>query len=383
MDVTRRCLGDFVCAAIFSTLIIASPPALAKKGAKTPEAPQLSLANVPSIEWVIKLKKRHGIGRGLYQFSTPLVVGDHVFAGSAGGRVISIDRHRGEKAWSLETEGPVIGPIRSFGDHIYFGDSKGILYSVSTQKGEADWKSPLGGEIAAAPLVTEQTVYAVTAAGELVAADRATGAQKWRTPRRTVSAPFTVRGASSPVMVDGRIAVGYPDGVVASHDPANGNTLWQPNLASPAAVLQDVDTTPVRIGELLIVATVDGTTAAISARDGRVVWQVKTGTPNEIASDGGTIYMAASGKVTAFDARSGSTIWQTAIPDSETSGPAIVGDKLFLISSIDQVYIVDRRDGTFMGKRHMGTGSYGQPVSEGNRVYLVTNAGNVVALKIP
>ncbi|MBI2345881.1 MAG: PQQ-binding-like beta-propeller repeat protein [Deltaproteobacteria bacterium] len=358
--------------------------AMADRSSAAGGDPMERYANVPAIEWVTKIKKRRGMGRGLYQFSTPVVADDRLYVGSAGGRVVCVELRLGKRLWSIDTEGPVVGPLRLAGEQLYFGDAKGILYAVQAADGSPIWRVDLGGEVMAAPLVVGTAVYAVTMHGELVSVDRATGARKWRTARRVSAAQFTVKGMSNPALLDGgRIAIGYPDGVIAVHDAVHGTLMWEQRLSAPAAMTQDVETTPLPLDGLLVVGTIDGIVAALDGRDGDVVWKAELGTPNDLAVADGIIYAAGSGRVAAIDGRRGQVLWTTRLPVGETSAPAVVGEALFVTSLTDRVYLLDRRTGAMLGKRHLGSGSYGHPVAAGDRVYVITNHGNLVALKVP
>ncbi|MBI4367195.1 MAG: PQQ-binding-like beta-propeller repeat protein [Deltaproteobacteria bacterium] len=346
-------------------------------------AAEPSLAAVPGVAWVVKVKKRGEIGRGLYQFSTPLIDGERVVIGSAGGRVVSIDRRRGERRWEFVTDGPVVAGIAAASAHLYFGDAKGIVYAVRAADGMAEWRQEVGGEVAGTPLVLDNVLYVTTAGGELIAIDRATGARKWRTSRRMTVAPFSVKGGSSPVMVEGRIVFGAPDGKILAVDAASGALAWEVQLAAPATAVHDVDTTPLRHGGLLIAAAADGPLVAFAPQNGRIAWRADLGTVNPLAIESGTLYLAGAGRVYALDAGTGRTRWQTRLPVDETSGPVIIGDRLLLLSPIDQAFVVDKATGTLLGKRHMGSGSYGHPVADGNDAYFITDAGSAVALRIP
>lgn len=358
-------------------------PLWGKSRPKEADTPALSLDNAPSIEWVVKLKKRGGIGRGLLQFSAPLIVGERVYVGGAGGRFYAVDREHGDVLWNVDTDGPVVGAAREFGGQLYVGDGKGILYALNAENGATLWRIELGSEIMAAPLVTDPVIYVATMASDLIAIDRATGARKWRSPRRLVAAPFTVKGCSSPILIDRRVIVGFPDGTVAAHDAASGAVVWEQRLASSAAILQDVDTTPLPMGHLVLVGTIEQLIVGIESRTGRIVWKADGGTPNELVVGGGVVYSSGNGKLTALDAASGAVRWKVRLPVGETSTPLVVGEKLLLLTPADQIYLVNRTDGTVLGKRHLGTGSYGHPVGMGDRAYLVTNGGNLVALRIP
>lgn len=353
------------------------------KSPTTTEFPDLSLANTPAIEWAVKVKKRSGFGRGLYQFASPVAAGDRLYVGTAGGRVYCIDRRQGERLWSFATEGPVIGPVALAGEQLFVGDAKGVLYALAAHDGASIWRVELGSEIAAAPLATDGLVYVATTQGELIAVDRSTGARKWRTSRRMISAPFAVRGSASPILVEKRLVVGYPDGTLVAHDPASGAVVWATRLALPTAVLQDVDTTPTPVGTLIIAGAVEGVLAGVDPRTGQIRWRAEVGTPNAIGVHNGTVYVAGAGRVVALDAERGEIRWKNRLPAEETAGPAVVGEKLLLMTTSDQLYLLSRADGVVIGKRHLGTGSYGALAVEGDRAYLLTNAGNVVALRVP
>lgn len=82
--------------------------------------------------------------------ANPTIVGDHVFAGSASGRVYALGLKDGCLDWTFKPDGGVraaitVGEAPASAGHpaAYFGDLRAMVYSVDTASGELRWKKKM------------------------------------------------------------------------------------------------------------------------------------------------------------------------------------------------------------------------------------------------
>ena len=92
----------------------------------------------------LRLKWAFGMEGDLSAFAPPAIIGNHLFVGSASGRVNALDATTGCIRWSFQADGPVraaiaIAPIAN-GHVLLFGDLTGWFYAVAAETGRLLWR---------------------------------------------------------------------------------------------------------------------------------------------------------------------------------------------------------------------------------------------------
>ncbi|MEA3390295.1 MAG: PQQ-binding-like beta-propeller repeat protein [Pseudomonadota bacterium] len=104
---------------------------------------------------------------------------------------------------------------------------------------------------------------------------------------------------------------------------------------------------------------------------------------------GGKLFVIDSGAhVIAFDAASGSKLWQTSLPaDGKGNGRAlfgggvsILGDRLFASTGIGDVAALEAATGKIIWKKHLGGPLRGAPTLENGHVYVMGQDNQIFAL---
>ncbi|MFD1105456.1 PQQ-binding-like beta-propeller repeat protein [Sphingobium olei] len=104
---------------------------------------------------------------------------------------------------------------------------------------------------------------------------------------------------------------------------------------------------------------------------------------------GGKLFVIDSGAhVIAFDAASGSKLWQTSLPaDGKGNGRAlfgggvsVLGDRLFASTGIGDVAALEAATGKIIWKKHLGGPLRGAPTLENGHVYVMGQDNQVFAL---
>lgn len=335
---------------------------------------------LPRIKFSVGLSKRSKLGRGIFQFGRPVVVGDTVYVGSATAQVAAIS-DIGKLRWRATTQGPVYGGVAVDGASVFACDAKGFVYSFRASDGREEWRTETGSELATQPLIVGKMIYVVSSRGELIAIDRAQGALLWKSPDRPSTGMFLVKGVASPQLVGNMIIAGYSNGALIAHHPANGGILWERMIAKRNAVLADVDMTPLVTGGTMYVASVQQGLSAMDLRSGTTRWTTAFGTPNDVWLAGDTLYVSSNGTVRALAAKTGHVMWERALPESETSNPVIAHGHLVVASTKKSLYLLNPSTGEIEAWRGLAGGTLGRLTVTGDRVYALTNANKLIALE--
>lgn len=189
----RRALAEFL--APVSTEGVGQPnpcPASPKDGASWPaaatwngwgvdnlnsrfqraEAAALTPEDLPRL----KLRWAFGFPHVTTVIGQPALVGGHLYLGSQGGTVYSLDARSGCTYWSLQASGDVRTAIIASpdGKFLYFGDNQANVYAVDATAGSVIWKKhlddhPFAG-ITGAPKLADGRLYVPVSSFEEVAA---------------------------------------------------------------------------------------------------------------------------------------------------------------------------------------------------------------------
>ena len=194
-------------------------------------------------------------------------------------RIYGINADDGSRKWVYDRTGPALS-LRSSagvvvdGGAVYAGFAGGKLVSIRADNGKIMWEAsvaqPKGvteieriADITSLPVVDGPLVYAVAYQGRIAAVDRSTGRIVWN---RDIS---SLSGLSTE---DARIFVSHAIGSVYALDYATGKTFWR-----QAGLKNRQLTAPLAMHALIAVGDVEGYVHFLSREDGALSARVKTG----------------------------------------------------------------------------------------------------------
>ena len=348
---------------------LASPPAL------LPPAPvrlwtvrwQKQLVAPTALEW----KSREAGGPAV----DPL--GGWVVVGTRDGWLRSFTPE-GAVAWELELGGRFDAPPRIEGDTVYAGSSDGRLYAVEMGGGKLRWKYDAQEEVGTTPTVAGGLVLAMTLQDTLIAVDARTGAWKWH-HRRELREGFTIRGAA-PVLVTGALAFGaYSDGTVAALDLITGAVRWERKVA-PQADFMDVDSLRAQGGRVFA-AAYSGAIYALDAQTGQQLWEVKTPGPSRLALASNLLVAVTTTQVLGIGTQEGTIRWTVPLEGVPAGDPVVLGGRA-AVPNTNGLLFIDTNKGRLLRVFNPGTGVSATPGWLGDRIYVLSNGGDLLALDL-
>lgn len=284
----------------------------------------------------------------------------------------------GERMWSFEAAGRFDAPPRIDGDLVYAGSADGKLYAVEVASGKLRWKYDAQEEVGTTPVVAGGLVLVMTLQDSLVAVDGKTGAWKWH-HRRETREGFTIRGAAS-ALVSGALAVGaYSDGTIAVLDLLTGTVKWERKVA-PLGDFMDVDGLRVQGGRVFA-AAYSGAVYALDLQTGRQEWELKTPGASRLALGSGVVVAVTTTQVLGLGTRDGATRWTLPLEGVPVGEPVVQGGMAAVPNSKGLLFI-DAATGRLLRVFNPGTGVSATPAWQGRRMYVLSNAGDLVALDL-
>lgn len=194
-------------------------------------------------------------------------------------RIYGINANDGSRKWVYDRTGPAL-TLRSSagvtvdGGAVYAGFAGGKLVSIRADNGKIMWEAsvaqPKGvteieriADITSLPFVDGPLVYAVAYQGRIAAVDRTSGRVVWN---RDIS---SLTGLTAE---DARIFVSHAAGSVYALDYSTGKTFWRQGALKNRQL-----TMPLAMGSLIAVGDVEGNIHFLSREDGAFSARVKTG----------------------------------------------------------------------------------------------------------
>ena len=342
--------------------------------------------------------------------SSPIIWGDRIFLTTArdGGQrlsLIAFRRSDGTQLWEAsapegrqefvhDKNGHASATASTNGKLVYvsFG-SRGLM--AFDFDGKLAWRQDLGAinnywGTAGSPLLYKDRVilYQDQRAGSFIAAfDAATGKQLWRTPRNATvgwgtPVAITANGRDE-IVVNGQYAV-------VGYSPETGAELWRVS----GTTMEVVPTVVVGHGLLFSSSGRAGPTLAIrpggqgDVTGTHLVWSSPRGSPfiPSPILHGDRLYMVndMTSIATAFDAKTGETVWQNRLGVAQREGfsasPVVVDGKIFFTNDQGETFVL--RGGSqfeLMHVNNLGERTLASPALVDGRWYFRT-AASLVAI---
>ena len=328
-----------------------------------------------------------GQGEGFYRLQ-PAISGEVIYAASADGEVVAVDRKRGKTLWEVDLDISLSGGVGVYQDVLLLGSSEGLVLKLDANTGEQLWTMLLTGEILSPPQSNGKVVVVQTYNGKLQGLDFATGKLLWTYDSKVPV--LTIRGTSVPIMENNRIYAGFANGRVLAFDPQTGSILWEVRAAIPQGRSEierivDVDGTMELAGNELYAVSYQGSVVAIDVESGRKIWQQKASSFSGVSLGFGNVYAAdEDGTLNAFMRNGEGVRWsQGALGYRQLSRPTPVGSYVTVGDFEGYLHVLSQVDGDFVGRVRVDSdGVRADMLSEDGILYVFANDGELVAYEI-
>ena len=210
--------------------------------------------------------------------SVPRVFVDMAIVRAGDNHIFGINLNDGSRKWVYERANPSLS-LRSSagiavdGGAVYAGFAGGKMVSLRADNGNVIWEATIAqpkgvteieriADITSLPVTDGPLVYAVAYQGKIAAVDRTNGRVVWS---RDIS---SYAGLNAD---DGKVFVSHAAGSIYSLDYTSGKTFWR-----QAALANRKITAPVPMGSLIAVGDFEGYVHFLNRDDGAFAARVKT-----------------------------------------------------------------------------------------------------------
>lgn len=259
----------------------------------------------------------------------------HVFATSDDEHLYALDIKTGKVAWKVKGKGKMYTHPLLLGDRVVVGDAGGYVRAFATADGKQLWELQLTGAIRGGASSDGSVVYVASQGGE-VAALGLDGKPRWK--KLVKRAAWNNQGPDEPIQVYAPPVVGkdllfvtfardtyYEDlPAVYALDKKTGTVKWK---AKGPGQWGNLRTTPALVNDKLVYGEpYSGDVAALDAKTGRMAYREQIGrcffpqwSSPAVATD--LVYLPRfDGSVYALRSQTGKVEWELFLGDSKRAG---------------------------------------------------------------
>jgi outer membrane protein assembly factor BamB len=331
-----------------------------------------------------------GDGQGRhYNRLAPAIDGSMIFAASADGTVVALDKVSGDVRWRQRTGEEITGGVGAAGGMVVFGTRDAQVIALSQTDGERLWATAVSSEVLAAPQTDGRVVVAQSVDGRLTALNASDGVQRW-VYDSTVPA-LSLRGTSKPLISGNTVVAGFASGIVAAIDATNGLLIWEERVAVPQGRYDidriiDIDGDPVLSGQTVFISSFQGNLLGLDLASGRIVWGMPGSSYNSLALGLGNIYWVDNfSHVLAVQNNTERTVWENEdLRLRRVNSPVTINNYVAVADFEGYLHLLSQIDGRIISRVRVDrSGVRANILSEGDTLYVYGNNGRLVALRLP
>ncbi len=384
------------------------PPAMANAswsqpgGAPTNAPGHLAIGEVLHTIWTADAGE--GSSKRMRLTAVPIVYDNKIYTMDSEGTIRAISAANGAALWAVNTvpdkksgfdylhpfntnnvsRNGFGGGIAADGGKVFAATGFGSVIALDAGSGKVVWSKMFAIPIREAPTAAEGRVFVVNSESEILCLSGDDGSQLW-TQKGLPENAALLTGAS-PAVAGNIVFVPYPSGEITAIDIKTGQPKWTDSLTkisinSSATAIGEAPR-PVVDRDAVFAMSRGGQLIATSRDKGQRLWtrEIKGSQTPWVAGD--TLFVVdMTGKLAALTRKDGKVRWVTALPgDGRWSGPVLAGNRLWLASSKGLLVAVDAVSGTVGTQSDLGAPVMITPVVAEGRMYVLTDKAQLIAM---
>lgn len=333
------------------------------------------------IEWKNTFKGENEIGNFLPDFSA-----QNLFFSDASGNVSSINASTGDRNWSIELNFLASGTSAGFG-LVVVSDIDGNVIAVDQNDGSKLWSTNVKGEVLSKVAIDAKVVVVKTGSGELLGLDRENGEILWS--YRSKLPLLTVRGSSSPVIVDDLVYVSFDNGRLGVFELNSGFQVWDGAISYVKGVselenLIDSDSSPVVDGGLIYTTNYQGNLNIFDTAQKRSVWSYETSSfYSPIVSRGMLTIVEANSGLRSFALKTLQESWTNEDYINRDLSNAVSYKGSLVVGDFEgYVHVIDTLNGKTIGRKKISRKPIKSILSRSDSLYIIDEAFNLHSINI-
>ena len=334
-----------------------------------------------TIAWKKSFKGENKMGNFQPDFSS-----QNLFFSDITGNVVSINSETGIENWSSKLNFLASGTAAGFGI-VIVSDIEGNVIALNQNDGSQLWTSNVKGEVLTKAAIDAKIVVVKTGSGGLIGLEKETGNIQWS--YRSKLPLLTVRGNSSPIIVEDRIYASFDNGRLAVFEIDSGFPIWDGAISYVSGVselenLIDSDSDPVVDGGLVYTTNYQGNLNIFDVAQKRSVWSYETSSfYSPIITRGMLMVIEADSQIKSFSLKTLEESWinddylNRSLSNAVTyKGNIVTGDYE------GYLHIIDPLNGKTIGRKKISRNPIKTIYSRSDSLYVVDEAFNLISANL-
>ena len=334
-----------------------------------------------TIAWKKSFKGENKMGNFQPDFSS-----QNLFFSDITGNVVSINSETGIENWSSKLNFLASGTAAGFGI-VIVSDIEGNVIALNQNDGSQLWTSNVKGEVLTKAAIDAKIVVVKTGSGGLIGLEKETGNIQWS--YRSKLPLLTVRGNSSPVIVEDRIYASFDNGRLAVFEIDSGFPVWDGAISYVSGVselenLIDSDSDPVVDGGLVYTTNYQGNLNIFDVAQKRSVWSYETSSfYSPIITRGMLMVIEADSQIKSFSLKTLEESWinddylNRSLSNAVTyKGNIVTGDYE------GYLHIIDPLNGKTIGRKKISRNPIKTIYSRSDSLYVIDEAFNLISVNL-
>ena len=289
------------------------------------------------------------------------------------------------------------GGLSAAGNVLYVATSFGAVTALDAATGATIWTQDLETTGSGAPTISGDLVYVMAGDTTGWALNKSDGRVQWQITASESGS--NVLGAPAPIMADDLTVFAFGSGEMQAVFRKGGLRRWDASVLGERkgralAKIGDITGQPIEANGVIYAGNQSGRVVAVNAGSGERIWSVNEGAIDRVLPVGGSIFLISDrNELLRLDARDGSRIWGTPLPNYVKDrpkkiaevfahhGPILAGGRIIVASSDDLIRSFDPKSGALLGTTEIVSGASTAPVVAGQTLYVVSRDGQLVAYR--
>ena len=310
----------------------------------------------------------------------------NIFFSDASGNVLSIDAKTGNDNWSVKLNFLASGTSAGFGI-VVVADVDGNVIALDQTDGSVLWSSNVKGEVLSSVAIDAKIVVVKTGSGELLGLNKDSGEVIWS--YRSTLPVLTIRGNSSPVIVDNLVYASFDNGRLGVFELNSGFQIWDGAIsyvsgASELENLIDSDSNPVIEGGLIYTTNYQGNLNIFDPSQKRSVWSNNASSFfSPIISRGMLMIVEENSSIKAFALKTLEESWiNSDYLNRDLSNGVSYKDNIVVGDFEGYVHVINILNGRTVGREKLSRNPIKTILSRSDSLYVIDEAFNLISIDL-
>ena len=310
----------------------------------------------------------------------------NIFFSDASGNVLSIDAKTGNDNWSVKLNFLASGTSAGFGI-VVVADVDGNVIALDQIDGNVLWSSNVKGEVLSSVAIDAKIVVVKTGSGELLGLNKDSGEVIWS--YRSTLPVLTIRGNSSPVIVDNLVYASFDNGRLGVFELNSGFQIWDGAIsyvsgASELENLIDSDSNPVIEGGLIYTTNYQGNLNIFDPSQKRFVWSNNASSFfSPIISRGMLMVVEENSSIKSFALKTLEESWiNSDYLNRDLSNGVSYKDNIVVGDFEGYVHVINILNGRTVGREKLSRNPIKTILSRSDSLYVIDEAFNLISIDL-